>query len=187
MVTVPEVKQCIVLGNGPSLLTFPGYMLDSMPTYGGNYIGRIHQPTYYVCIDRFVILEPEIVETARNAKIAYLRNYDAQDIQPPELYSLPNVEWVSREDYVFLGENHHTGCSLVYMALKIAFKYFDTVYLVGVDHTVGHFYQGGRDRHPDIMSVREEHYRIARREYDRAGKRIVNLSPPSALDSIFER
>jgi hypothetical protein len=187
VVEIPEVKQCIILGNGPSLLTFPGYMLDSMPTYGGNYIGRIYQPTYYICIDRFVILEPEIVETARNAKIAYLRDYDYGDIRPYELYNLPNIEQVSRDDYVWPGENHHSGCTLVYMALKIAFSHFDIVYLVGVDHTSGHFYQGGRDRHTDIMAVREEHYRIARREYDRAGKRIINLSPPSALDSIFER
>lgn len=183
-----DQKSAIIIGNGPSLPGVPRAFLDSLLTYGGNLVGRYYNPTYYICIDRTVVIEPEIIPTARAARVAYLRNYDDGVYHPRALYRLPNVELVTRKDYVFAGERHHSGCTLVYVALKIAFVNFDTVYLVGVDNSSGHFYTRKEKLWNDgILTIREEHYRIARREYARAGKRIINLSPPSALDAIFER
>ena len=109
------------------------------------------------------------------------------------LYSLPNVLLVGRHTFEFPGEKVMSGWAVVYVALKIACHMgFRTVILVGVDHDstwqhFSHLYPAGTPTDEGRLLRQREHFQIARLVYDSLGKRIVNLSPPSRLDSIFER
>lgn len=175
---------CVILGNGPSLLTA---QLPDLPTFGCNYIGLLLQPTYYVAIDKTVIANDDLIfPTARDAKIAFLRNFNSQDAHPHPLYDLPNVQLVTRKSHVFKGESTVTGSSSVYLMLKLAYYMdFDTVYLYGVDHTEKHFSDKWIEGVKPCLIAREKHYKIAQAEYTKAGKKIINRSAPSILDSIF--
>lgn len=182
------MTDALILGNGPSL---KDAVLPDLPSFGCNFIGLLMQPTYYVCVDLNTLSFPDMItETARRAKIAYLRSFSTADPTPRPLYELDNVVLVTRKTYVWKHERAVTGGTSTYMMLKIAFKDFDRVFLYGVDHTVsGHF----TDKYPLLkytpreLTYREYHYRIAAEEYKKAGKQIINCSPPSALDEIFER
>lgn len=174
----------MILGNGPSLLTA---VLPDLPSYGCNYVGKFYQPTFYCCFDSTVIKNDDmILPTARNAKLAYLRYFNTCDHTPAPLYSLPNVILVTKQSYVFKGESSATGASSVYMMLKIAYySGFNTVYLYGVDHTLEHFSTDWPKGVLPSLKGREKHYRLAAEMYRKAGKRIVNRSAPSILDTIF--
>ena len=177
---------CIILGNGKSLLDA---VLPDLPSYGCNYIGQIFQPTFFVCVDRTVIANDDwIYPTAKNARIAYLRDFNSCDPKPHPLYDLPNVYLVNKKSFVFRGESTTTGSTTTYLMLKIAYySGYDTVYLYGVDHTLEHFGAWPPGTLKVDFEYREKHYRIAAEEYRRAGKKIINMSAPSVLDSIFQR
>lgn len=176
----------MILGNGKSLLDA---VLPDLPSYGCNYIGKLYQPTFFVCIDSSALKHDDLIyPTARDAKIAYLRDFNSCDPKPSPLYDLPNVKLVNKKSYVFNGERTTTGGTTAYLMLKIAFySGYDTVYLYGMDHTLEHF---AEDWFPGVkpdLEYRETHYRIAAREYARAGGKIINRSAPSVLDTIFSR
>jgi hypothetical protein len=174
---------CMILGNGPSLLTAS---LPDLPSYGCNYIGKFYQPTYYCCFDSTVIRNDDLIfPTAQAARIAYLRFFNTCDHTPAPLYALPHVVLVTRQSYVIPGESSPTGASSVYMMLKIAFHAFDTVYLYGVDHTTEHFSSDWPKGVLPSLNGREKHYRLVADLYRKAGKRIINRSAPSILDTIF--
>lgn len=183
------VKECIVIGNGPSLNSVSRLFLDSLPTYGCNFIGLMYCPTFYVCVDKNALERPEMIyETVALADVAYLRHYFGTDPRPDMLYNLPNVEIVTRKDYALRWERSHTGGTTTYLMLKIALeKGYDRVYLVGVDHTVEHFAPDYPAFKLSGWEYREWHYRLVAEAYKKAGKQIINLSAPSALDMIFDR
>lgn len=179
------MSACIILGSGPSLKDAPHSFLNSLPTFGCNHIGLFHVPLYYICVDKRAILDPRIYDTAKWAHIAFLRAYFPDDPRPP-VYDLPNVRLVTRHDYVFSGEHTHTGGTAVYLMLKIAYYMgFETVFLVGVDHTLDHFTDDYPPGVRSSMENRERHYRLAAKTYKGAGRKIINLSAPSVLDEIF--
>ena len=91
----------------------------------------------------------------------------------------------------------YEGYSVTYVCLQLAFYMgFTTVVLVGVDHN----YQDDKNTnyfHPDYSrEVKNWHkpdlrrsemaYKMANNVYDFEGRKIINLTPGSALD-IFER
>jgi hypothetical protein len=176
--------ECIILGNGKSLLTA---VLPDLPAYGCNYIGKLIQPTYYVCIDASALKHDDLIyPTARDAKIAFLRDFNTCDPKPHPLYSLPNVSLVTKKSYTWKGESTTTGGTTTYLMLKIALSMgFTTVYLYGVDHTTEHFTEDWLPGVKPDLQYREKHYRIAAREYKLAGGKIINRSSPSILDEIF--
>jgi hypothetical protein len=176
---------CMILGNGPSLLTAK---LPDLPSSGCNYIGQFYQPTYYVCVDATVIRHDDIIyPTAKNAQIAFLRNFNTCDPQPKPLYDLPNVKLVTKKSYTFPGERTTTGCTTAYLMLKIAYYMdFDAVFLYGVDHTLEHFSTNWYPGNKPCLETRVWHYKLAVQEYKKAHKFIINRSAPSILDDIFK-
>jgi hypothetical protein len=175
---------CMILGNGPSLKMAA---LPDLPSFGCNYIGQFYQPTFYVCIDHTVIAHDDLIyPTAQAAQIAYLRDFNSCDHKPAPLYALPNVILVNKTSFVFPGESTATGGTSTYLMLKIAFySGFDCVYLYGVDHSFTHFSDTWPQGVKGQLDGREKHYRIAAEVYRKAGRRIINRSAPSVLDSIF--
>lgn len=178
--------ECIILGNGPSLLSA---VLPPLPVYGCNYIGKLLQPDFYCAFDRTVIAHDDLIyPTAKAAKVAYLRDFNSCDHKPAPLYALPHAVLVNKKSFVFQGESSPTGSSTLYMMLKIAFfSGFRRVYLYGVDHTTSHFSTDWPAGVQPSLDGRIKHYQIAASEYARVGGVIINRSAPSILDTIFSR
>lgn len=181
----------LILGCGRSLNELPCELLDKYPSFGGNYIGLSGiQPTYYVCVDYRVLQDYEgIRDTACNAKIAYLGQ--VLPITSP-IYSSPNVVLLSRDKRDFKEEQSFAGGTVTYPMLKLAYyEGFEEVHLWGMDFDPNwqHFTNdypvlGHSDRKIDAMLY---HFQLADRVYRKAGKRIINFSYPSMLDTIFKR
>lgn len=185
------MKQCVIMGNGPSLNEIPVSVLDQIPSFGVNYTP--HQPTYFVCVDQTILLDhwKEIYDHAKNAKMAFL---SAKMRGSSELYDLTNVRLISIDTNAFKEEKYFSGMTVVYVCLKVAYYLgFEEVHLWGVDHSADwrHYRDdyppGDTDRRQWRMDWMEYHYRLAQKVYNQAGRRIVNYSHPSALDEIFER
>lgn len=185
------MKACLILGNGPSILTVPRDLLERLPSYGMNYAP--FQPTYYICIDHNLLTHhaQEIRHLAAGARICYLA---AKDEGTSDLYKLPYVRLIGRDQDAFAKEIFFTGLTATYVALKIAYyEGFGEVHLWGVDHSEGweHYRPdyplGDVDRREWRMRGMEYHYALAAAVYRAAGRRIVNHSRPSTLDRIFER
>jgi hypothetical protein len=186
-------ETAIILGNGPSLRTFPRAFLESCPTFGANYVHRLpFQPTYYICIDTRILTTDaaEITSVAAGAKLAFISSYIPPNLALDNLRSLPNVRSVGRDTFVFSNERFMSGNTCVYVALKIAyFMGFTRALMVGVDHT--QTFQHFTDNYPAAQCPNFEgmryHFRIAEDVWSSAGRQIINLSPPSELDNIFMR
>lgn len=190
-------ETAIIIGNGISLETVPKELLNKYVSFGSN---RIHmlpfQPTYFSSIDTTYLTTcaGEMYDIAASANIAFLSSRHRDDNIPDlqDLYSLDNVELVYGNTTTFPGEIWRNGGTVTYIALKIAFFMgFETILIVGCDHEkkYGHFYGEHYDKLPmwEYMETMRYHYFIAGEVYKNAGRRIINLSPPSTLDDIFER
>lgn len=183
--------KAIILGSGESLNDFPRELLDKYPSYGCNYIGMAGiQPTYYVCGDYRLLEDYEgISETAKNAKTAY---FSPVNPKTDKIYSIPHVLLSRDKDGAFSEEKSLSGGTVTYSMLKQAYYAgFETVYLWGVDFDPEwkHFRDdypcpGNLDRKVDAMI---HHMKLAASVYKKAGRRIINFSKPSILDTFFER
>jgi len=185
------MKTAIICGNGPSYNDMPKDLLLKHDSFGVNYCD--FQPTYYVCVDTAILMEHwrKVYDLAAGGKIAYLSlRHDGSS----PLYELPNVQMVTHDKGAFLGEHYFSGLTVTYVALKCAYYLgFEEVHLWGVDHSADwkHFRDdyppGDTDRRAWRMSEMEYHYALARKVYNANGRRIINHSHPSKLDSIFQR
>lgn len=193
-------EECYVIGNGPSLKHEPIDKLLSLPTFGTNRF-RLFHPTFYVCVNPLVIEQNkrEIADRIHHS-IMFVRSgmglpgYQLQkSIQAP--FSYNPLEWINE------------GYTVTYVCLQLAYWMgFTTVYLVGVDHRYtfdgapnetkvmqgddpNHYdpdyFKGQKWQNPDLANS-EKYYKIARSVFEADGRRIVNLTPNSALD-VFER
>lgn len=201
----------VIMGNGPSLNDMPPSLVRDYDTYGMNFAK--YQPKFYVCVDETLLKNPpsEIRTLAKNAEIAYLSDYvkDWPNLYTGQLYSLPNVEIVKGESRgrgrptadtgvpgAFKNEQWMSGGTATYVALKLAYYAgYDEVWLWGVDHSkdwkhYDPYYPDARVQGTEReyhMKMMLRHYWLAQSVYEKAGRRIVNFSDPSPLDSIFER
>ena len=190
-------KTAIVIGNGISLETVPKELLNKYISFGSNRIYQLpFQPTYFSSIDTkyLTTCAGEMYDVAAKAEIAFLSGLhldkDIPDLQ--KLYSLDNVRLICDDTITFPGEFWFTGGTVTYVALKVAFFMgFETILIVGCDHEkeYGHFYGEHYDKLPtwDYMNTMRYHYFVAGEVYKNAGRRIINLSPPSVLDAFLER
>jgi hypothetical protein len=198
----------VIIGNGRSLRRVPKDFLDTYATFGINFINRFpYEPTYYVCVDTDILTHSagEIISVASKASIAFLldRHLPESQLYPnlEELYSLDNSMLIVfqqpiRNDSLsihFEGEYWVTGGTGSYVALKLAYEMgFSTILLVGMDHDEewAHFddnYPKGFPTDRNRMQHQRNHFRLANERFRSKGRRIVNLSPKSKLDEIFER
>lgn len=185
------MKQCVIMGNGPSLNDMPLDLLLNMDSFGSNYCP--HQPTYFVCVDTTLLMTrwQAVYDLASHAKKAFL---SAKHDGSGPLYELPNVQLVINDQQVFRTEHYFTGLTCTYVALKMAYYMgYEEVHLWGVDHSRdwAHYRpdypRGDIDRRGWRMTEMEFHYALAMKVYSLAGRRIINHSMPSKLDAIFER
>ncbi len=181
----------LIMGNGPSLNDMPLDLLLTMDSFGANYCP--HQPMYYVCVDHNILTDhsEEVYELAAGAKIAFLA---AKEAGTSRLYDLPNVQLIAKDTDAFKQERFFSGLTCTYVALKMAYYMgFEEVHLWGVDHSAdwAHYREdyprGDIDRRLERMEGMFQHYRLAAFVYNQAGRRIINHSHPSKLDSIFQR
>lgn len=186
-----SLKECLILGNGKSLLELPESMLNTYPSFGVNYC--LWQPNFYVCVDHDILTKHwfDIYDFVRNADFAFL---PAKDKGTSPLYDLDNVCLVTNDRRTFKEERFFSGMTVTYVCLKLAYYMgFETVHLYGVDHspTWDHYRKdyppGDVDRRAALMVEMEYHYRLAQKVYNQAGRRIINHSQPSNLDAIFQR
>jgi hypothetical protein len=185
------MKTAILMGNGPSLNDMPLDLLLKYDSFGVNYAK--HQPTYYVCVDTDILTRywTEIYPRAAGAKKCFLSEKHRGS---SPLYTLPDVELVTHDKGAFIGEHYFSGLTVVYVALKMCYYMgYDEAWLFGVDHDENwsHYRNdyppGAVDRRAWRMSEMRWHFQHAANVYKNAGKRIINFSYPSKLDSIFER
>jgi len=186
-----SLKECLILGNGKSLLDVPEFMLRTYPSFGVNYC--FYQPTFYVCVDHEILTEhsEDIYYFARNADFAFLA---AKEKGTSRLYELPNVRLIAGDKSVFAKEHFFSGMTVTYVCLKLAYYFgFETVHLWGVDHSPtwehyrGDYPQDKVDSREQRMAEMIYHYQLAAKVYNKAGRKIINHSYPSKLDAIFER
>ena len=186
-----SMKECLILGNGKSLMDVPDIMLDTYPSFGVNYC--LYQPNFYVCVDHDILTNhsDEIYRFARDADFAFLAD---KEKGTSRLYKLPRACLVTNDNADFKAERYFSGMTVVYVALKMAYYLgFETVHLWGVDHspTWDHYRKdypaGDVARRAALMAEMEYHYALAAKVYNHAGRRIINHSHPSNLDAIFER
>jgi hypothetical protein len=190
-------ETAIIVGNGDSLLTVPEEFLLRYPSFGANLIPmKPFQPTYFSCINKKYITKfaAEMYDTAANADMSFISDYHIKSNGPgsQKLYALDNVQLLGGDTIAFPGEFFMSGGTVTYVNLKIAyFMGFETVLLVGVDHNPDwtHFYGNHLNTPPSKRKFFEmtHHHFVASEVYKNAGRRVVNLSPPSALDEFFER
>ena len=190
-------ETAIVIGNGDSLKSVPKELLNKYPSFGVNLIPmRPFQPTYFSCIGTKYLTKfaASMYDIATGADIVFLSALHLKDNIPDlqKLYALDNVQLVDEDTMTFPGEYFMTGGTVTYVNLKIAyFMGFETVLLVGCDFEKawGHFYGNSINKPPRENEWRDmtDHLFFAGEAYKKAGRRIVNLSPPSTLDAFFER
>lgn len=185
------LKECLILGNGKSLLEFPESMLNTYPSFGVNYC--LYQPNFYVCIDHDILINhwDKIYEYAKNADFAFLPEKE-KGTSP--LYDLDNVCLVTNDRRTFKEERFFSGMTVTYVCLKLAYYMgFETVHLYGVDfskeweHYRGDYPPPTNPARESLMAEMYYHYSLAAKVYNSAGRRIINHSHPSKLDAIFER
>ena len=197
----------LVIGNGPSLNEIPISFLHRYPSFGTNKIYLLDgfKPNYYAAVNPLVIEQTgnTVKKIDYDAKFitAFYTEHLVKDALP--LYSSV-VPAFSRRP----GEWIYEGYTVTYVCLQLAFFMgFKTVLLVGVDHN--YEFEGmpnemklayGKDKnhfHPDYFSngqkwhnpdlaMSERAYKMAKTVYDYEGRKIVNLTPFTALD-VFEK
>jgi hypothetical protein len=208
-------ETCVVIGNGPSLADTPRELFSGRVTLGSNRIYLLPDfapgyymsdfaPHYYTCVNPLVI--EQSIEQIQSIKASvkfiaapYAHLFDG---------ALPLVSGItpcfSRQPWRYIHEGH----TVTYVMLQLAFFLgFETVLLVGVDHrytyqgepnqeveadgpdsnhfSPDYFPAGMRWHNPDLERS-ERAYRMARTVFSANGRRVVNLTPGSALD-VFER
>lgn len=192
---------CIVIGNGPSLKDVPLEFLRKYQTFGTNkiYLLEGFTPTYYVCVNPLVLAQNKDIINGLSCARYVMEGYGVDGIQLTRSTRMP----FSENPIVWVNE----GYTVTYVCLQLAFWMdFDPVLLVGVDHRyrfegkpnerrkfsgkdVNHFdsryFTGQEWNNPDLDKSRL-YYQIAEDVYRAHGRRIINLTPGSALD-VFEK
>ena len=197
------MKRCLIIGNGPSLNDIPDKFLDMYPTFGSNRVYLRFDPIYYACVNPLVIQQYSY-EIAQMQSVKFIRA-SLSDMVPNsiKLHSISKSVF-SYEPLKYIYE----GYTVTYVLMQIAYSMnYDEVGLVGVDHRYifdgrpnqkliatekdpnhfdpSYFADGSAWNAPDLVKSEESYY-LARAAYEMDGRRIVNLTPGSALD-VFDR
>jgi hypothetical protein len=209
--TAPGDKVCVIAGNGPSLRDVPRKLLEKYPSFGTNKVYLLQDlpgwegfaPTYYVCVDDSMLHDvvPDLV-AAQTFKPAHV--FLPLQVPFPGAHQLKielGAAFSGRPDL-----KCYLGGTVTYVALQLAlYMGFKTVLLVGVDHRYAprgvrpgsKFIASGDDPdhfHPGYFSgghvynmwepQTEVMYGLAVEAYRRAGAKILNLTPGTALTTV---
>jgi hypothetical protein len=204
-------EACLVIGNGPSLEVTPLDQLEKYPAFGANKIyGRGFTPEYWTCVDRDMLHDciPWMLEHH-----VLCDKFVPREIPLPGSHQLNIV--VESGFSKDASEKVVIGGTVTYVNLQLAwYMGFTTVLLVGVDHKYpkaaaagkpgskfiaagddpDHFkmadgspyFAPGRIYNRPELSATERYYAQARQVFEQGGRKIVNLTPGTALD-VFEK
>jgi len=206
-------ETCVVIGNGPSLEQTPLDKLgEKYLMFGANKIyGRGFVPNFWTCVDQDMLHDciPWMLSHEYNAYKFVPRN-----IPLPGASQLNVV--IESDFSLDASEKVVIGGTVTYVNLQLAYYMgFTTVLLVGVDHTYPktgkngkpgskfiaqgddpdhfkmqdgspYFEPGKLYNRPELDAVAKYTYPMAAMAYEKAGRKIINLTPESAL-SVFEK
>ena len=194
-------ETCLVIGNGPSLKDVPNSFLDQYPSFGTNRIFLKYVPTYYVVVNPLVIEQNKaIIEILPCDKFLPF-GYDFKCEHHGFLAS--TQKQFSHNPDKWIAE----GFTVTYGCLQLAYYMgFTTVLLVGVDHRYKfsgepnepHLFEGDDPNHfdpeyfkgvkwhnPDLERS-EISYQYAKEAFEQDHRKIINLTPNTALN-VFEK
>ena len=200
------MKRLLVIGNGPSLAEIPNEFLASYHSFGGNRIYLKFVPDVYFYVD------PIGAETWDWAKdIMALKSIKYIDrVSAPLFPGCTPLNCIHKLGFSYSPLNYiFTYFSVLTPMLQMALYYgYDEVGLIGVDHDykiegeyradqvsdgesdTNHFsadyHTPGTIWKAPRLDLLEKWFSLARNIFDAAGRRIVNLTPGSKLDT-FER
>ena len=198
-------ETCVIIGNGPSLDITP---LDKFQykTFGSNMIYRKpFYPDYYCIIDEEML--HACLPLPKMNSVKFMRA-EAMDPENNPIYPIVAIGFcLDISNFVVMGG------TVTYALLQIAFYMgFQTFLLVGVDHRypktnhlAGHKFEAGEHdpdhfqpadgrpyfetgkifNAPELEGTRKN-YMIAQDLFTQAGRKILNLTPDTALD-VFEK
>lgn len=211
-------KRCVIIGNGPSLQRMDLRPLKNEITFGLNRIYLMFDQlgfatTFLVSVNPHVIEQfgDELLSVTSQKFLSWHARQDVPRRRDVVFLRTTRRQSFSKDPSAGLWE----GATVTFVALQLAFYFgFETVVLVGVDHsftTKGPANQlvtsAGEDRdhfHPDYfgpgirwqlpdLAKSEIAYRMARLQYERAGRRVLDATldgeltvfPKVALDVVL--
>ncbi|MGY0797603.1 6-hydroxymethylpterin diphosphokinase MptE-like protein [Lysobacter sp. A286] len=205
-------ERCVLIANGPSLNRMDLSFLRRQTVIGMNKIFLGFRkfdfyPQYYVAVNRKVLEQSaNIIKTLNCVKFISDR---ADGIIPESGLSYRiNTTRAPNRFCHDIAKGVHEGWTVTYAALQVAhYMGFREVVLIGMDHrfeyagapnqtqtlngpdpnhfSPDYFGHGQSWDNPDLAHS-EESYRIARCEYERSGRRIIDATLDGACD-IFEK
>lgn len=205
-------ERCILVANGPSLNRMDLAPLRRETVIGLNkiYLGLQRfgfYPRYYVAVNRIVI--EQAADTIRHLNCVKFISDRADGLLTED--ALTHRINTTRAPHRFcrdISQGVHEGWTVTYAALQIAYYLgFSEVILIGMDHRFAYngapnetqrldgpdpnhfssdyFGHGQQWNNPDLAHS-EESYRIARTEFERDGRRIIDATVDGAC-TIFEK
>ncbi len=204
-------ERCFVLGNGPSLADMDLSKLDGEVTFGVNRIFEAYpnlglSPVTYYCVSDPTVWRL-VGRTAKKARASqvFVRLPDIQDPSPE------TIHLVQRDYDLFMdagwfpldpAQGLVRGLTvLLDLCLPLAYWMgFDEVILLGCDFSFdpeqdNHFYGDkdepwphavAKDAHRPPVQRQLDGMRVARRAFERAGRRLLNATPGGGL-TVLER
>ncbi len=193
----------LVICNGPSLNDIPIEFLDKYPTFGSNRIYLRYVPDIYACVNPLVIQQykDEINQMNCTKFIRESHKYlipDSIGLKKgmADRFSTNALEWINE------------GWTVTFVLLQLAYHYnFTKIGIVGMDHRYSfsgnpnekltatgndtnhfdpsYFSNGAYWNAPDLVRS-EKSYELAKKAFETAGRRIVNLTKNSAYEG-FEK
>ena len=205
-------QRCVLVANGPSLNTMDVSFLRRETAIGMNkiYLGfrkyRFY-PRNYVAINHKVIGQSREQIAAMNC-VKFIGSRGREIMPEGALtYHLETLEPYARFCHD-MTKGVHEGWTVTYAALQVVFFLgFDEVVIIGMDHRyryegapnearrmdgedpnhfVPSYFGGGQDWDNPDLGRSEESYRIARAEFEKAGKRIIDATVNGAC-TVFEK
>ena len=205
----------LIIGNGPSLKDTPLEFLHKYPSFGTNRIYRLagFTPYYYAAVNPLVLDQfgREMLQAYKGKVRRFFlsEHYLAQNLAVAQQPTVVPVR--SLGDPQFFPDPRaglYEGHTVSFVALQLAYWMgFSTILLVGVDHRYTHegnpnqeliaqgedpnhfdpryFSDGNKWHAPDLVRSAEA-YQMARTAFEADSRRIINLTPNSALE-VFER
>lgn len=207
-----RAERCVIVANGPSLNAMDLSFLREQAVIGMNkiYLG-LHRfafyPRYYIAVNRKVI-EQSVEQIKALNCVKFVSDRGAELIPEDGLTYHLNTTRAPARFCHDIRQGVHEGWTVTYAALQVAYYLgFAEVVLIGMDHRYkyagqpnqlqrldgpdpNHFsadyFGNGQDwNNPDLANS-EESYRIARTEFEKDGRRIIDATVDGAC-SIFEK
>lgn len=203
-----EGRRCFIIGNGPSLRRMDLSPLRDEVTFGLNRIYLLFEElgfstTFLVSINRLVLEQAAQEVTAVDSTVFV--NWWSRHHVPPEHDPIYLRVTSARPRFSTAADRGiWAGATVTFAALQLAYYMgFEEAILIGVDHSFAnkgapnavvessgpdqnHFHpnyfgEGFRWQLPDLKTS-ERAYELARDEYERAGRRVLDATVDGKLD-----